>query len=49
MAVKDFSDLMRRPIGKVLLFGSVGAMIIALMLLFDGGGEVPSLIRATNR
>ena len=29
---------MRRPTGKVLLFGSIGAVIVALMLLFDGGG-----------
>ncbi len=29
---------MRRPTGKVLLFGGIGAMIVAVMLLFDGGG-----------
>ena len=29
---------MRRPTGKVLLFGSIGAVIVALMLLVDGGG-----------
>ncbi len=28
---------MRRPTGKVLLFGSIGAVIVALMLLLDGG------------
>jgi len=29
---------MRRPTGKVLLFGSIGAVIVALMLLLDGRG-----------
>jgi len=29
---------MRRPTGKMLLFGSIGAVIVALMLLLDGGG-----------
>ena len=29
---------MRVPTGKVLLFGSIGVVIVALMLLFDGGG-----------
>lgn len=29
---------MRRPTGKVLLFCSIGAVIVTLMLLFDGGG-----------
>ena len=29
---------MRRPTGKVLLFGSIGAVIVALMLLVDGDG-----------
>ena len=29
---------MRKPTGKMLLFCSVGLAIVALMLLFDGGG-----------
>lgn len=29
---------MRKPTGKVLLLGSIGAVIVALILLFDGGG-----------
>lgn len=29
---------MRKPTGKVLLFGSIGLAIVALMLLFDGRG-----------